>query len=122
MYILRSVGVMSIAKIIGLLYGCMGLLFVPLFLLFGLLGSLAGEQKTPFAGLIGIALAVMMPLMYGVMGFVVGALGAWLYNLLSNWVGGFELELNLQPSGLVAPYPIVPPPTPAIESRPGEPL
>jgi len=122
MYILKSVGVMSIAKIMGLLYGCLGLLFVPLFLLLGLLGSLAGEQKTPFAGLIGIVLAVMMPVMYGLMGFVMGALGAWLYNLLSNSVGGFELELNLQPSGVVAPYPIVPPATPAIESRSGEPL
>jgi len=122
MYILKSVGVMSVAKIMGLLYGCAGLLFVPLFLLIGLLGSLAGQQKTPFAGLIGIALAVMMPLMYGLMGFVVGALGAWLYNLLSNWVGGLELELNLQPSGLVASYPIVPPSTPTIESRPEEPL
>lgn len=120
MYILKSVGVMSVAKIMGLLYGCMGLLFVPMFLLFGLLGSLAGQQKTLFAGLIGIALAVFMPLMYGFMGFVVGALGAWLYNMISNRIGGFELELNLQPSGLVAPYPIVPPPTPAIESRPGE--
>jgi hypothetical protein len=113
---------MSVAKIMGLLHGCMGLLLVPLFFLIGLLGSLAGEQKTPFAGLIGIALAVMMPLIYGVMGFVAGALGAWLYNLLSNWVDGFELELNLQPSGVVAPYPIVPPATPAIEPHSGEPL
>ena len=45
MHILKSVGVMSVAKIMGLLYGCMGLLFAPFFLLFGLLGSLVGSGQ-----------------------------------------------------------------------------
>jgi hypothetical protein len=45
MHIVKSVGVMSVAKIMGLIYGCMGLIFVPLFLLVGLVGSMAGQQK-----------------------------------------------------------------------------
>ena len=122
MYILKSAGVLPVARIMGLLYGCMRLLFVPLFLPFGLPGSLAGRQETAFAGLIGFVLAAMRPLMFGFVGFAAGALGAWLYNVLSNRAGGFELELNLQPSRLVAPYPIVWPATPAIEPRPGKPL
>jgi hypothetical protein len=48
------------------------------------------------------------------MGFVMGAIGALLYNLLAKWVGGFELEL-LPPAALpVAPYSMVPPPRPSI--------
>lgn len=112
MHIMKSVGVMSVAKIMGLVYGCMELIFVPLFLLFGMLGSLAGENRNPLAGVVGVILA--MPFLYGFMGFIVGALGALLYNLLSKWVGGFELELELQPTRPVAPYPVVPPATPAI--------
>lgn len=54
--------------------------------------------------------------LYGVMGFVFGAIGALIYNLVAKWVGGFELELELQPPGPRAPYPIVPPPTPIIHS------
>lgn len=62
MRVLKSVGVMSIAKIMGLLYGCMGLIFAPFFLLLELAGSIAGQERTiPFAG----AFAVMMPILYG---------------------------------------------------------
>jgi len=114
MYMLKSVGVMSVAKITGLLYGCLGLLLMPFFLLFGLLGTLAQRDHVPFAGLIGIILAILLPIAYGSMGFVIGAISAWLYNLLSQWAGGVELELIQQPDGPIAPYPIVPPATPAI--------
>jgi hypothetical protein len=114
MHVLKSVGVMSVAKIMGLLYGCMGLIFAPILLLVGVLGSIAGQDKTPFAGVVGIVLAVLMPVLYGVTGFVSGAIGALLYNLLAKWVGGFELELGSLPARPVAPYPIIPPASPGI--------
>jgi hypothetical protein len=114
MHMVKSVGVMSVAKIMGLIYGCVGLLFFPFFLLIGVMGSFAGQAKNPFAGMIGVVFAVLAPLVYGVMGFILGAIGALLYNLFANWVGGFEIELAPQPAGLVAPYSIVPPPTPSV--------
>jgi hypothetical protein len=43
---------------------------------------------------IGIVLAVLMPLLYGVMGFIMGAIGALLYNLFAGLVGGFELRIE----------------------------
>ena len=64
------------------------------------------------AGLLGIVFAIAMPFLYGLTGFVTGALGGLLYNWLSKWVGGVELELELPPAGTAAPYPIVPPATP----------
>ena len=98
MHIIKAVGVLSIAKIMGLIYGCMGLLFAPFFLLFGLVGSVAGQSKSPVNGIFGIgfgiALAILMPVFYGVMGFVAGAIGGLLYNLFARWVGGFELEME----------------------------
>lgn len=110
MHIVRSVGVFSVAKIMGLLYGCMGLIFAPFFLIFGLVGSIAGEGKNPIAGAVGIVLAILMPVLYGVIGFIAGAIGALLYNLLAKLVGGIELNLDLVPASPV-PYPIVPAPT-----------
>jgi hypothetical protein len=56
MHILKSVGVMSVAKLMGLLYGCLGLIFAPIFLLIGLLGSFAGSDKTPLAGVFGVCI------------------------------------------------------------------
>jgi hypothetical protein len=114
MYIVKSVGVLSVAKIMGLIYGCLGLIFAPLFLLVGLLGSLVGPQKTPFAGIFGIVFAILMPVMYGLMGFICGTIGGLLYNLFAKLVGGFELDLDLRPAAPLAPYPIVPPATPSI--------
>jgi hypothetical protein len=114
MYMVKSVGVMSVAKIAGLVYGCLGLLFIPFFLLIGLAGSLADQGKNPFTGAVGVVFAILAPFLYGVMGFIIGALGALLYNLFAKLVGGFELELGALPTSPVAPYPIVPPPTPGI--------
>ena len=113
MHIVRSVGVLSVAKILGLIYACLGLIFAPFFLLIGTLGSLAGQNRTPFAGMFGIVFALFMPILYGFIGFVCGALGALLYNLFAKLVGGFELELELRPATLTAPYPIIPPANPA---------
>src|SRR5438445_9061620 len=106
MQVVKSVGVMSVAKIMGLIYGCMGLIFAPIFLLMGLLGTLVGQQKSPFAGIFGIAFAILMPVLYGVMGFITGAIGGLLYNLFASWVGGFELEMELAHAAPLAPYPI----------------
>lgn len=114
MHIVKSVGVLSVAKIMGLIYGCLGLIVVPVFLLMAVAGLFAGSGKAPFAGVMGIMLAVVVPIFYGVMGFVLGAIGALLYNVFANLIGGFELELASQPSGLIAPYPIVPPSTPGV--------
>jgi hypothetical protein len=112
MHIIKSVGVLSVAKILGLIYGCMGLIFAPFFLLIGLVGSMAGQKSSPFAGIFGVGFAVLMPVLYGAMGFVSGAIGALLYNLFARWAGGFELEMELRPQTLTAPYPIIPPAVP----------
>jgi hypothetical protein len=93
---IKSFGVLSVAKISGLCYAAMGLLLIPFFLLLGLIGALAPKQQgMPALGAaFGVVLAVCMPIIYGVMGFVMGALGAFIYNLISGWIGGIEIELQ----------------------------
>lgn len=110
MHIIKSVGVLSVAKIMGMIYGCMGLIFAPFFLLIGLMGSAMGQQNSPLAGIFGVGFAVLMPVLYGVIGFIAGLIGALLYNLFAKWVGGFELQLEVRPAFTTAPYPLVPPP------------
>lgn len=114
MYMIKSVGVLSIAKICGLIYACFGLIFLPFFLLMISLQAFVPKDQAAFFGAFGIILAIAAPILYGIMGFVMGAIGALLYNLFAKLIGGFEFELEARPSGLVAPYPIVPPPTPGV--------
>ncbi len=42
----------------------------------------------------GLGLIVMAPIMYGVMGFIVGVIGAFFYNIVAGWVGGIEVEVE----------------------------
>jgi hypothetical protein len=41
-----------------------------------------------------VGAVVLMPLVYGFFGLVFGALGAFVYNLVSGFAGGLELELE----------------------------
>jgi hypothetical protein len=113
MRIIKSVGVLSVAKSMGWMYACMGLIFAPLFLLIGVLALAAGQHNNPVAGIFSIGFAVLFPVLYGVIGFIAGLIGAFLYNLFARWVGGFELEMELCPKTLTAPYPIIPPVSPS---------
>jgi len=107
---------MSVAKSMGPVYGSLGLLFAPFILLMGLAGSLAGQNKAPFAGGFGVVFAICMPVLSGVMGFSFGAISAFVYNLAAKWVGGIEVQVETKSASPSAPYPIVPPGTVAPQS------
>ncbi len=98
MHRVKRFDVLSVAKISGLCYGAMGLLFVPFFLLFGMIAGQAGRQVgsgIPGMGaMFGVGMAIMAPIFYAVMGFIMGAIGAFIYNLISGWIGGIEVELE----------------------------
>ena len=102
MQTIKSVGVFSVAKILGAVYACIALIFVPFFLLAGLMGAMgamagAGNHNNPLAalGVIGVVLlSLFIPIFYGLFGFIFGALGALIYNLMAKWVGGIQLELQ----------------------------
>lgn len=123
MHRIKSVGVMSVAKVMGLIYGALGLLIVPIFLVIGLASSMAVKQAQAAGGNIPAALgpvfAVMMaigaPIMYGLIGFITGAISALIYNLIAGWVGGIEMELEIAPIQHVLP---VMPPQPPLPQAP----
>ena len=100
--VVRRIGVFSVAKIMGVLYGGIGLIAGVCFALFSLLGGGAmmasGQQDAQFGGGammgMGLGLAVMLPIFYGLLGFIGGLLMGWLYNLAAGFVGGIELEMQ----------------------------
>ncbi len=44
--------------------------------------------------LFGVGAVVVMPIVYGLLGFVSALVGAALYNLVARVTGGIELELE----------------------------
>jgi hypothetical protein len=94
---LQRIGIASAAKLGGVIYCAMGLVFGALFSLFSVIGaaasSVAGESGA-WGLLFGVGAIVVLPIFYGAIGFIGMAIGAWIYNLAAGWIGGLELELS----------------------------
>ena len=94
MHRIQRVSVGQAAKLLGLLYLVLGLLFA---VIFGLFSSMmpGAAAPSPFFGVGSrIGFVIVMPLLYGVLGVVFGALTAAFYNLVAGWVGGLEIDLT----------------------------
>ena len=95
---LKRIEPMSCGKVMAAFYGLMSLLFIPFFLLFALVASLApNSQNGPPAAMavgLGLVMAVIMPIMYAGMGFLLGLLSALIYNFVARHLGGIEVEVE----------------------------
>ena len=93
--ILKRVGVLSVAKIGGIINAVMGLI-IGLFMgaMFSLMPMNNPDMPSWLAPSFGAGAVVFMPIMYGMFGFVGGAIGAVVYNLFAGMVGGLELHLE----------------------------
>jgi hypothetical protein len=47
-----------------------------------------------FAPIFGVGAVVIMPILYGIMGAIGGAIGAILYNVFAGMVGGVALNIE----------------------------
>jgi len=97
---LKRIGPLSCARMAAVLYAALGLIvgfFVSVAALLGMaLGSVVeGEPGAALIGLLfGIGAIVLLPIVYGLLGFVCALVGAALYNLVARLTGGIELELE----------------------------
>jgi hypothetical protein len=91
--VIKRVGPLSVAKIAGVLYAIMGLLFGGFLSLLSVFASFrSGSSDAGFFAMGGIAAIFVMPLVYGCLGFVFTLIGAVLYNAIAGAVGGIEIE------------------------------
>ena len=98
---LKRIDPFQLGKMLGALYGIMGLLFVPIIFLFSAFGAMAANQGSHSqmsgaalgAGM-GVGVALLMVVAYAVMGFIGGIIAAFLYNILAKFVGGIRVEVE----------------------------
>ena len=96
---IKRVRVLSLGKVLGVLYALLGLIIGALFALVSLLGAVVGaansQSSDAFAGLLfGVGSVIFLPIFYGILGFVFGLIGALLYNGIARLIGGIEIELE----------------------------
>jgi len=100
---INKMGVLSVAKmqgIMGLVIGLIiGVIYGLIIILYSLLGAgmVGGDAALAVGGggvVIGIIAMIAFPIMYGIFGFIGGAIGALIYNLFAGMVGGIEMEVE----------------------------
>ena len=93
---IRRIGPMSCARISGALYAVTGLILGAIFSLVAMVGGFSAEssEEAGFAAVFGVAAIIILPLLYGGIGFIATFIAAWLYNILVGVVGGIELDLQ----------------------------
>jgi hypothetical protein len=113
---IRRFGVLSVAKIYGLLWFILGLvigvLYGLFFIIFGAAISAMGPGRDSTAGgvstiVIGIVAIIVVPIFYGLIGFIAGAISALVYNVTAGVIGGVKFELE----GVQHDYAPPPPPS-----------
>ncbi len=85
--------VLSVGKVYALTLAIVGFvagIFV------AIIGSAVSTFTRPgmFGTGFGIASIILLPVIYGIIGFIAGIIGAAIYNLVAKWVGGIEIELK----------------------------
>jgi hypothetical protein len=118
---IRRFGVISVAKMYALLMFIFGLIFGVIYGLILIVFGAAISALTPGSDaraggistvVMGIAMMIGLPLFYGVLGFIMGAIGALIYNAVAGIIGGIKFELE----GVQQEY--APPPPPPHEWAP----
>jgi hypothetical protein len=90
---LRRLGVLFSAKLQAIQMAFVGLIAGILYAFGGamyelLTGTLNSGTALAFLALIG------MPIIFAIFGFMAGAIGAVLYNLVARWFGGIEMDFE----------------------------
>ena len=100
---INKMGVLSVAKIqavIGLVVGLIvGVIYALLILVYTFLGaSFVSSDARMAVGGSGVVFAVIaligFPILYTIVGFIGGAIGALVYNLCARMLGGIEMEVE----------------------------
>ena len=98
---LKKIDVLSFAKFQTVLMAMVGLLVGVVFSFFGFIWQAfagrfieAGNTMPPFAAGLGMAALIILPVIYAVVGFFSGLIGAALFNLVTAITGGIKVQLE----------------------------
>ena len=94
--VITRVNAFSVAKVAAVLYAGLGLLAGALFSLIGMVGlgaALSGQEGAGFLSMLfGVGAIVIMPICYGIFGFIFSFIAASIFNVAAGMTGGIEIE------------------------------
>ncbi len=104
---IKRVHVLQAGMVLGMLYAVLGLigglLYGAFFLLIGAVGAAGGgaggtggaggAETLAVMGGMGLFMVILIPILYGALGFVGGIIASAFYNLVAKWVGGLKFDV-----------------------------
>lgn len=90
---IKRIGVLSLAKLQAGIMAFSGLIIGAFYAIIGAVFGVVGDSFGIGTGL-GLLAIVVFPILYAILGFISGALIAFVYNLIAGRVGGVEVELE----------------------------
>ena len=100
--VIRRVNPVSAAKIGGVLYALLGLVIgacisIAAMTFGGMMSSLSDQSGSGGPGamvgmLFGAGAIIVMPIFYGITGFIFSLLSAFIYNVAAKMTGGLEVD------------------------------
>jgi hypothetical protein len=104
--VLRRVGVLSAGKVTGSLWAVYALIWGAIMSVLSVAGvalnthAQIGSRGLPEAFGGALALVTIVPILYGIVRFLVGVISSFLYNLIARFIGGIKIELEaILPNG-----------------------
>jgi len=93
---LKKIGILSIGKIaslFGIIYGLLaGIIFS---IIYSRAGDIPGiTEQLGLIAQLGYSSIIVLPILYGIVYFIVGIITAFIYNFLASKVGGINLEFE----------------------------
>jgi hypothetical protein len=99
--VIERIGPLSSAKVAGVLYAGMGLVFGVVFSLVALVGGFATgafaadpSRGPSFGSMLSLGAIILFPIGYAVIGFVMALIAASLYNVAAAIIGGIEIDVR----------------------------
>ncbi len=90
---IKRIDPFSLGKIYGLTGAVVGLVIgILLSIVHMIVGAAAGEIAA-LSSLFGGMAFLLVPIFYGIVGFLGGIIAGIIYNICASWVGGIKIEL-----------------------------
>ncbi len=92
MAVIKSIDIISWAKIHALFGIVFGLIYGVMFAVIG--AAIGFHREMPGVAAFGLLSIIIFPIIFGIMAFICGAIMAYLYNFFASKIGGVQIELT----------------------------
>ena len=92
--VIRRIVPMSAAKVMATVYAILGLVIGAIVSLIGFAGGYGSEMRGVMGPMFGIGAIILLPLVYGAIGFIAVLIVCWLYNWAAGITGGIEIQTD----------------------------